>query len=434
MSVNQRSHSRAGALFILIALIAAACARPPAPTPAPMPTATPLPSPVPTATPVPTLVPTATPPPSLIKPGDSVNGILIATGSDDSTYAYDLPCKQEKDVWKCPATCGEAVNPLSVFYDRDIKKLQDKWNTLEYTATIEGRQVDLAAFGTVDFVDSKSGVNIRTYNLALRCSEPASVTVIDKGSLAGEEFGDTMTFVFEPAGVKDSLQPLASAAERLGQHPYRSEKTSFELLLYLPGDYGKDPGRTWPLILFLHYGENVTSLDWIRTEYLASRLDNQLEFPFIVASPLHTGEYQHWSQPAVMDELAALTAELESLLAVNPDQVYLAGVIEGANGVWELGIAHPELFAALVPLGGYTGYPFSVPENICALKDTPVRAFHGTDDPDIPISAQQMLVDALKACGNENVKLTTLPGANFDIKPAVFDDQNLYSWLLEQSR
>jgi hypothetical protein len=380
-----------------------------------------------------TTIPTATSP-SLIKPGDIVNGILITTGSGDSTYAFDLPCKQENGAWNCPVTCGKTVNPLAVVYDRENEKLQVKWDALVYTATIEGRQVDLQAFGIIDFVEEKSGMNMRTYNLVLQCNKPLSITVVDGGTLEGENFSASMTFNFEPAMAEDPIQPLSTAPERLGQYPYTSEKTNFKLLLYLPGDYGKDSKITWPLILFLHYGKNVTSLDWIRAEYLASKLDNQLDFPFIVASPLHTGEYQHWSQPAVMDDLATLTKELETQLAINPKQVYLAGVIEGANGVWELGIAHPDLFAALVPLGGYTGYPFSVPENICVLKDMPVWAFHGKDDPDIPVSAQQMLVDALKKCGNGNIHLTSLPGANFDIKPAVFDDPDLYTWLLKQSK
>jgi hypothetical protein len=370
----------------------------------------------------------------MIEPGDTVNGILVTTGSGDITYAFDLPCKEENGAWNCPVTCGKIVNPLSLIYDREMEKLDAKWDTFEYTATIDGRQIDLQAFGIVDFVEEKSGMNMRTYNVVLQCNQPVSITVVDGGTVEGEEFGASMTFIFEPAMAEDPIQPLSTAPERLGQHPYTSEKTNFELLLYLPGDYGKDQNKTWPLILFLHYGTNVTSLDWIRAEYLASKVDNQLDFPFIVASPLHTGEYQHWSQPTVMDDLAILTKELETVLAINPSQVYLAGVIEGANGVWELGIAHPELFAALVPLGGYTGYPFSVPENICALKDMPVWAFNGKDDPDLPVSAQQMLVDALKACGNDHVQLTSFPGANFDIKPAVFDDPGLYTWLLDQSK
>ena len=57
---------------------------------------------------------------------------------------------------------------------------------------------------------------------------------------------------------------------------------------------------------------------------------------------------------------------------------------------------------------GYYGWPFTVPENICDLKDVPVWAFHGAKDEVMPLEAEQMLVDALKACGG-NVQFTVFP-------------------------
>jgi predicted peptidase len=380
-------------------------------------------------------IPTATYP-GLIKPGEVINGILVTTGSGDSTFAFDLPCKQENGAWKCSVSCGKTVNPLAAVYDPENKNNpQALWETLVYTVTIEGRQVDLEAFGTHEFIHQKSGMTMRVYNLALQCRQPTEVTIMDKGIVDGKEFGDTTTFIFEQTTAQDPILPLSPTSERLGQHPYRSANTNFELLLYLPGEYGKNSRQTWPLLLFLHGGPNVATLDEVRTEPLAVQLDHQLEFPFIVASPLHTGKYEHWSQPAVMEELLALTAELQDLFAINPHQVYLAGFIEGANGVWELAIAHPEIFAAIVPAGGYTGYPFSVPENICALKDMPVWTFHGAGDPGIPVSAQQMLVDALKVCGNETIQFTIYPGVNnHEMTFTAFADPDLYTWLLEQSK
>jgi hypothetical protein len=372
--------------------------------------------------------------PELIKPGDTVNGVLVTTGTADSKFLFDIPCTKKDGVDLCTTTFGNPINPTAAVYDQDPEKLQTKWDAFVYTVTIDGRQVNLAAFGSIDFTHKRTGLNMRAYNLVLIGSEPVTVTVHDAGSLPGESFGSDVMVAFGPAVVDDPIQPLMTATGRLGQHPYTSVKTSFDLLLYLPGEYGKDPQQTWPLILFLHGGPNVTSLDWVRIKPLAVQLDNQFEFPFIVASPLHTGENQHWSQPAVMNELLALTTELQTLFAINPNQIYLAGFIEGANGVWELGIAHPELFAAIVPVGGYIDYPFNVPKNICDLKDMPVWAFHGADDPNIPVNAQQMLVDALKTCGNDTVQFTIYPNASYEIFHTAFADPNLYAWLREQSR
>jgi hypothetical protein len=379
--------------------------------------------------------PTGTPTPiDLIQPGDTIKGVLVTTGNEDSTFGFDLPCTQNDNIYTCTTTFNNPTNVTSAVYGFTPEELQSKWETFTYTITIEGQPVDLPAFGTIDFIHQQTGLYMRAYNVAIIGTDPITLTTHDVGSVSGETVETVTLVAFKLATVDDPIQPLSTATERLGQHPYSSQETSFDLLLYLPGEYGKDPQVTWPLILFLHGGPNVTSLDWVRTEPIAVQLDGEFKLPIIVASPLHTGEYQHWSQPKVMDELLSLLGELQTLFNINPDQIYLAGFIEGANGVWELGLAHPELFAALAPVGGYIGYPFIVPENICDLKDMPIWAFHSERDTLVPLNAQQMLVDALKTCGSNTIQFTVLPNASDNIFFTVFADPNLYTWMLEQSK
>jgi len=379
--------------------------------------------------------PTATQTPiDMIQPGDTVNGVLVTIGNEDSTFGFDLPCTQNDNIYTCTTTFNNPTNVTAAVYGFTPEEVQSKWETFSYTVTIDGQPVDLPAFGTIDFVHEQTKLYMRAYNIVLIGTQPITLSVHDIGSVTDESWEEDTLIVFESAAVDDPIQPLSTAAGRLGQHPYKSQDTSFDLLLYLPGEYGKDPQVTWPLILFLHGGPNVTSLDWVRTEPIAVQLDGEFKLPIIVASPLHTGEYQHWSQPKVMDELLALLGELQTLFSINPDQIYLAGFIEGANGVWELGLAHPELFAALAPVGGYIGYPFIVPENICDLKDMPIWAFHSEKDTLVPLNAQQMLVDALKTCGSNTIQFTVLPNASDNIFFTVFADPNLYTWMLEQSK
>jgi predicted esterase len=370
----------------------------------------------------------------LIHPGDTVSGVLVTNGTVGNNFQFDIPCTKKEGIDVCTTTFGNPINVTAAVYGFTPEELQTNWETFVYTLTINSQPVDLPAFGTIDFIHKRTGLHMRAYNLVLISNDPITLTIHDKGSVQGESVEGETLITFKSANVDDPIQPLSAAAKRLGQHPYTSEKSNFDLLLYLPGKYGKDPKQTWPLILFLHGGPNVDSLDWVRIKPLAVQLDNQLEFPFIVASPLHTGEYEHWSQSEVMDELLTLLAELQTNLTINPNQIYLAGFIEGANGVWELGLAHPEIFAALIPAAGYIDYPFTVPANICDLKDTPIWAFHGADDTDIPISAQQMLVDALKACGSNTIQFTIYPGTNPEIFHTAFADPNLYTWLLKQSK
>jgi predicted peptidase len=96
-------------------------------------------------------------------------------------------------------------------------------------------------------------------------------------------------------------------------------------------------------------------------------------------------------------------------------------------------LSHPEYFAALAPVGGYFGYPFEVPENICDLKDVPVWAFHGGRDPAVPVEVEQKLVDALSACGG-NARMTVSPDMKNDVPYNVYTDPELYEWLSSNSR
>ena len=370
----------------------------------------------------------------LIQPGDTVNGVLVTTGSAEDAFPVRPDLPENGDEYTCNLTAGKPVHITASIYGKSAEELETKWKNFTYALKIENQPVDLPAFGTLDFIHERTGLLMRSYDVVLVSSEPITLTMHETGALEGEDrFSDTTTLAFASPSSEELIQPLSRAVGRPGQHAYKSEQADFELLLYLPGEYGKEAGQTWPLILYLHGFPNITTLDWVRIKALPLRLENQTEFPFIVVSPLHTGEYQHWSEPEVQEKLVKLLDELQSRLAINPEQIYLTGFLEGGNGAWELGLAHPEIFAALAPVGGYSGYPFSVPKNICDLKNMPIWAFHGAGDKDIPPSAQQMLVDALKACGNQ-AKFTIYPGAITDIYQEVFANPELFEWLKEQKR
>jgi predicted peptidase len=127
-----------------------------------------------------------------------------------------------------------------------------------------------------------------------------------------------------------------------------------------------------------------------------------------------------------------LLDEIQSILTVDPNRIYLTGVSAGGNGTWSIGLRHPERFAALAPVMGYYGWPFSVPENICDLTDVPVWAFHGEKDETVPLDAEQNLVDALEACGGE-VQFTIFPDVDHDLNQENVYSSELYEWFLEQS-
>jgi len=173
--------------------------------------------------------------------------------------------------------------------------------------------------------------------------------------------------------------------------------------------------------------------DLIRGEPLPKRLEGQTDFPFLVVSPQGKGEYDFWSKDEMANAVFTLLDELQSLFAVDTEHIYLTGDGVGGNGVWALGLRNPKYFAALAPIGGYYGYPFEVPDNICDLRDVPVWAFHGGKDEMVPVEAEQNLVDALNACGG-TAKITVKPDATINIRYEAYANPELYDWLLAQTR
>ncbi len=224
-----------------------------------------------------------------------------------------------------------------------------------------------------------------------------------------------------------------SSTSKNGQHPYTFQG-KLNYLLYLPEGYGRDAQQKWPLILFLHgLGERMDNLNIVRESGLAKILENRADFPFIVASPQLIGGYErdYWSHPAVIELLFGLLEEIKTKLSIDQSRIYLTGLSLGGEGTWDIGLAYPDHFAALVPVAGYSGWPPSVPPNICDLKDMPIWAFHGVKDEVVPFDAEKRLVDALKACGG-NVQFTEYPEGRHEVWDQAYATPELYVWLETQ--
>jgi len=105
----------------------------------------------------------------------------------------------------------------------------------------------------------------------------------------------------------------------------------------------------------------------------------------------------------------------------------------GGFGSWHLALAHPNLFAALVPICGGVRPPYGDPERIKVLKDTPIWVFHGAQDEIVPLKNSQDLVDVLRE-HDGNVKFTIYPEAGHDSWSQTYENPEVYTWLLSHSK
>jgi predicted esterase len=385
----------------------------------------------------------------LIQPGGKIGEMTLEQGAPTLPYPHLWQfCENMPDNHAPAQTASECKVPflsgmtINLGWLAQESKLDANWTNIEWSLSIDGEKIDLEAFEPheLDYAVHGEDNKSRQWLLNLRNLAPGGhklqlkqtmKTAVDDGMNLYQPgvYEHNVSFTV----LEKEAYPALSSGAATGQHSYTSEKIGLDYLLYLPDDYGKDPQQKWPLIVYLH-GAPVrgATLELLKQEPFPRQLESKGDYPFIAVSPLGDGDYEFWDRDEMSNALFTLLEEIQAITSVDAKRIYLTGNDMGGNGVWVLGMRHPEYFAALAPVAGYAGYPFEVPDNICDLKEVPVWAFHGKRDPYVPVEVEQELVDALNACGGE-AKITVSPDMKSDVPLKVYADPALYEWLLQQS-
>ena len=251
------------------------------------------------------------------------------------------------------------------------------------------------------------------------------------------------TALFTPVEVTATPEPQPDPALALGQNAYTtslqvldemglSRTVTMHYLLYLPGDYGRDPQAQWPLIIFLHGASERGDDPSVITRYsIPAFLTNTLGFPFVVLSPQSPLEAWWSNQTDVLD---ALLNQIQATYAIDRKRIILTGQSMGGYGTWAMALKYPARFAALVPVASGWDYTSEfVPANLCDLKDVPIWVFHGAQDESMPVDQITAMVQALQNCGGK-VRFTLYPDADhLGSSNRAYADPELYDWLSRQS-
>src|SRR5262249_13080218 len=123
----------------------------------------------------------------------------------------------------------------------------------------------------------------------------------------------------------------------------------------LPPDY--DPHGSYPCIVSLH-GTGTTpqqQIDWWAGPQEASpagtiRRGQAGRFGYIVIAPAWTLPHQSQYTGSAREHHAVLASLRDACrrFAINPDKVFLSGHSAGGNAVWDIGLAHPDLWAGVI--------------------------------------------------------------------------------------
>ena len=205
-----------------------------------------------------------------------------------------------------------------------------------------------------------------------------------------------------------------------------------------------EPGRKYPLVLFLHgageRGSDNTAqlkhgvtpiLDW-------SRDHNQPCFLLAPQCPPEAWwcdiDHQTWlpvktgNPNAVMRKVIALLADTAAQFPVDPARLYVTGLSMGGYGTWFLLESMPERLAAAIPICG-GGNPAAAAH----FKEVPVWVFHGGADDVVPPSASRAMVEAVQHAGGKP-KFTDYPGVKHDSWSATYRDDAVLRWLFDQHK
>ncbi|MFA9188330.1 prolyl oligopeptidase family serine peptidase [Flavobacterium sp. FBOR7N2.3] len=200
------------------------------------------------------------------------------------------------------------------------------------------------------------------------------------------------------------------------------EKHELSYALHIPANTKEKK----PLIIFLHgSGEKGTDIEKVKVHGPFKYLKMHELDSYVLAPQCPENEY--WNE----EVLYRLILKIQKENNIDSNRIYLTGLSMGAWGAWNLAFAHPETFAALVPIAGFVDRVPMI-EN-CKIKDIPTRIFHGLLDDVVHVDYSIAIYKKLKSC-NSNVQLTIFDDAAHDSWSKVYDNPDIYDWMFKQNK
>ena len=129
-----------------------------------------------------------------------------------------------------------------------------------------------------------------------------------------------------------------------------------------------------------------------------------------------------------VERLKSVIDHAVEVLKSDKGRISITGLSMGGFGTWAMGIHYPAFFSAMAPVCG-GGLSWRCP----ILKEMPIWAFHGEQDPVVPLRNSVEMVDAVNAAGGK-ARLTIMHTQAHGCWDEVYGDSNVLDWLIAQKR
>jgi len=337
-----------------------------------------------------------------------------------------------------PAGTGSALTPA---FSPDVT---------EYSMRVDS---DISAVGVVASPAGGDGVRIEI---------AGQVATLGQASVVSVGVGSSRVEVEVTAADGTARSTYAIEIERRDMTPVidRFQKLSFTdsatgetmgYRLFVPDGY--DRSKSYPLVLFLHGAgergsDNEAQLTANEGATVWATPEEQAKHPAFVLAPQSgsTPKTEGWTTIATHGQNDPFRPQKELVTAfdilqrvtseysVDAHRIYVTGVSQGGFGTYAIAIAHPQEFAALVPICGGGD-----PAKLAAIAQVPIWIFHAAKDPTVRAGYSRNSVAALKKAGG-HPRYTEYPADAYFYPTAhaswttTYANQEMRDWLFDQSR
>lgn len=213
---------------------------------------------------------------------------------------------------------------------------------------------------------------------------------------------------FSQSEVNGKIKTEIVVKHELGYalHIPKNVKEKKPLLVFIPGD-----------------GEKGLDIERVKIHGPFKYLKTHELDGYVLA--LQCLENENWD----VETIYQLILKIQKENNIDVNRIYITGLSSGGWATWNLAFAHPDMFAAIVPISGFVD--LIQLESACKIATVPVRVFHGLMDDVVNVDYAIAIYKELKKC-NSNVELTIFDDAGHDSWTRVYDNQEIYDWMFKQ--